>query len=1017
MTNPNASFLFDDEPIDADVRRFIELEEQRQARKLQMIPSESICPKPVLAALGSAFSNKYAEGYPSPRMTRRERDRIPDVERHLAFFRRYSDKRYYKGTEFVDFVEALAQQRCAELFAANGVRAADIFVNVQPLSGAPANNAVYEALCRPGDVVMGMHLSHGGHLTHGSPFNRSGRNYKVTAYVVNEETGKLDYDVIRSQAREVRPKMVVAGASAYPWTIDWRALRAICDEVGARLLADISHPAGLVVAGLFPNPVGVADVTMFTTHKTMCGPRGAVLMSTDREVARRIDSAVFPGEQGGPHANSIAAKAVAFKLAATEKFRALQKRVVENCAALSDGFARRGLPLAFGGTNTHLCVVDLREMEWPGGVRLTADVGSNILDLAGITANKNALPGDATGVRPSGIRFGSVILSQRGMGPKEMDQIAEHVARTLRGIQTFRVRSLSGRIVRGKIDYDLLRDVRSKVAELTSKFAPFPKPESPNGTFLVRGERARPFLDQAAAGNVAAMEVGACAAMEFHDDKGRLIEAARILRRDDGYVVDGSPALREWLSSLSDGYVRISPDDVFAKVHGPVAIIDATPPNLKTPLWKADATKTFYVGRPAGKGGAGKVFEWKPAEEPEKKTPLWAAHKKLGGKMAPFAGWSMPLWYAGAQEEHKAVRTAAGLFDVGHMGTLEVSGPFACDFLDTVTTNFVHRLEVGHSHYSYVLDVDGRVMDDIIVYRTGEERYMVVVNASNQDKIWAWWSAVNRREAIIDREAPEKVAPGPVTLRRLKDPASGADQRVDLALQGPASLEILRKLGAKEAVGLGKFQHVPARVGEIDVLASRTGYTGAEMGFELFVHPDRAEGLWDLLLAQPGVAPCGLGARDSTRTEAGFPLYGHELAGRHDLGPSEAGYGAFVRRHKPFFVGKKALLAKEAAQTRQVARFTMKRKGIKMARPDDPVVNRRGECVGFVTSCAMIDKTQIGMAIVEHEYAAVEKELGVFILPHKERDVAEKAKSKLEFGDRVAVPEEAVVIARFATFG
>jgi len=941
-------------------------------------------------------------------MARRERDRVADVDRYLAFHRRYSDRRYYKGTEFVDFVEALAQERCARLFASEQVPASQIFVNVQPLSGAPANNAVYEALVRPGDPIMGMHLSYGGHLTHGSPFNRSGKHYKVTAYVVNEETGRLDYDLIRNQAREARPSMIVAGASAYPWTIDWAKLREICDEVGAYLLADISHPAGLVVAGLFPNPVGVADVTMFTTHKTMCGPRGAVLMSTDRDIAKKIDSAVFPGEQGGPHANAIAAKAVAFQLAATERFRELQRRIVENATALVEGFRRRGLPLAFGGTDTHLCLIDLRKMEW-GGAALTADVASNVLDLCGITANKNALPGDATGVRPSGIRFGTVVLSQRGMGVSEMDAIAELVAKVLHGIEPFQTRSLGGAIVRGRIDYGVLREVKETVTAMTTKFPPVPKSEKPSEAFSVRGERARIFLQQACGGNVAALKNGEAAGMPFFDPQGKLIENASVSRREQDYVVEGTPALREWLTALSDGYVRIHPNDVQEKVHGPVAISDAEPSRRKIPLWKAEPTKPFYVGR-TGSGTGGRFFEWKPQKGAERKTPLWGVHKNLGAKLLPFAGFSMPGWYGSAQEEHRAVRNSAGLFDVGHMGTMEVSGPDAVDFLDALATNFIHRLEVGHSQYSYLLDVDGRVMDDVIVYRVGLERFMVVVNAANQDKIWAWWSAVNAREVAIDRQSPEKVAPGPVALRRLRE------ERIDLALQGRASIEILRKLSKSTALdGLGKFEHAEISVNGVDLLASRTGYTGAEMGFELFVHPGQAEKLWNLLVGE-GAVPCGLAARDSTRTEAGFPLYGHELAGRHNLGPSEAGYGGFVKRHKPFFVGRGALLEKEANSSRRVARFAMKRKNIKMARPDDPVVSRKGECIGFVTSCVLIDKSQIGLAVVDSAYSIEGTELGVFILPHRDRETAEKPRAQLQIGDRVSVAEEAMVLPRFAFF-
>ncbi len=262
--------LEDVAPFVADLIRW---EAERQARKLILIPSESYAPKAVREALGSVFQNVYAEGYPPLRMTRDPEVRLQDVAWQLAFYRRYADRRFYKGVDYVHFVECLAQRRCAELFAHDDVRPEHIYVNVQPLSGAAANLAIYQALMEPGDVLMGMDLYQGGHLTHGSEFNLSGQRYRVVSYGVDPKTERLDYDQIRDLAREHRPKVIVAGYTSYPWAPDWQAFREIADEVGAYLVADIAHTAGMAAAGVYPNPVGVADVTVFTTHKTICGPR------------------------------------------------------------------------------------------------------------------------------------------------------------------------------------------------------------------------------------------------------------------------------------------------------------------------------------------------------------------------------------------------------------------------------------------------------------------------------------------------------------------------------------------------------------------------------------------------------------------------------------------------------------------------------------------------------------------------------------------------------------------------
>jgi glycine hydroxymethyltransferase len=312
-------FGVDLERVDPDTDLIIGFEEERQARKLIMIPSESMAPRAVRQALGSVFNNIYAEGYPPLRMTRDEEAMLLDLSHQLAYYRRYADRRFYKGVDYVHFVETLAQRRCATCFANERVGAKDIYVNVQPLSGAAANLAVYDAVTDVGDVVMGMDLYQGGHLTHGSEFNFSGKRYHVVSYGVSKRTGQLDYDEIRDLAREHKPKMIIAGFTSYPWAPDWEAFADIAHEVGAVLLADISHPAGMTIAGAFPSPVGVADVITFTTHKTLCGPRGAVIMTTDEEMANKIDMAVFPGEQGGPHTQKFAAMAVAFRCAASQQ--------------------------------------------------------------------------------------------------------------------------------------------------------------------------------------------------------------------------------------------------------------------------------------------------------------------------------------------------------------------------------------------------------------------------------------------------------------------------------------------------------------------------------------------------------------------------------------------------------------------------------------------------------------------------------------------------------------------------
>ena len=400
---------------DPEVGAAIRAEYQRQCDNIELIASENIVSEAVLAAMGSVLTNKYAEGYPG--------------------------KRYSGGCQCVDVAENLAIERACKLFGAK-------FANVQPHSGAQANYAVYMALCQPGDTVLGMNLDHGGHLTHGSPVNFSGKYFKMVSYGVNEETGVIDYDEVERIARECKPRMIIAGASAYPRVIDFERFRAIADQVGAYLWVDMAHIAGLVAAGLHPSPVPYAHVTSTTTHKTLRGPRGGLLLTNDEDLAKKLNSAIFPGSQGGPLMHVIAAKAVALGEALTPGFKAYQQQIVKNSAALADGLTRRGMKLVSGGTDNHLSLIDLRDMG-----DLTGKELERRLDEVRITANKNKVPGDPRSpFQTSGLRVGSPAVTSRGFVEADMDQVAEY-------------------IMLAATDFEAKAEViRAGVAELTAKY-------------------------------------------------------------------------------------------------------------------------------------------------------------------------------------------------------------------------------------------------------------------------------------------------------------------------------------------------------------------------------------------------------------------------------------------------------------------------------------------------------------------------------------------------------------------
>ena len=452
--------------LDPAIYELTQLEAERQYRKLILIPSESQAPMAVREALSSAFQNIYAEGYPREETRTMSEDEILDFPARLTNFRRYSDKRYYKGVEYADTIEELARRRCAELFANDLVDADDIYVNVQPLSGAPANNAVYHALVEPGATIMGMDLLHGGHLTHGSPVNRSGKFYNAVHYSVDPQSEQINYDAVEELAREYKPRFIIAGYSSYPWAADWRRFRKIADEVGAYLFADIAHIAGLVVAGAYPSPIGYADVVTFTTHKSLCGPRGACILTFDEKMSRDIDRAVFPGEQGGPHVNSYAGMAVAFKVANMERFQQLQHQVVKNCATFTEQLKEHGFRIAYGGTNTHLMNLACNTVVGSDGTGLSGDMASRILDIAGIVVNRNTIPGDESAADPSGIRMGTPWVTQRGFKESEMTQLADIIADILLSTKPHGRMGASGFLRRAKVDFHALEEGKLRVRDL-----------------------------------------------------------------------------------------------------------------------------------------------------------------------------------------------------------------------------------------------------------------------------------------------------------------------------------------------------------------------------------------------------------------------------------------------------------------------------------------------------------------------------------------------------------------------
>jgi glycine hydroxymethyltransferase len=436
--------------------------------------------------------------------------------------------------------------------------------------------------------------------------------------------------------------------------------------------------------------------------------------------------------------------------------------------------------------------------------------------------------------------------------------------------------------------------------------------------------------------------------------------------------------------------------------------------------------KPFYIGIGAGSGEALPGFTW---EEPDvveqKRTALNETHREMGAKMVAFVGWDMPVWYTSVHDEHVAVREAAGLFDVAHMGVFQVEGPDAAVFLDSVCANDIcgndaRRLRVGSALYTQFLDPDANVIDDLLVYRRGDEKFLLVVNAANDEKDWAWLNAVREGRVRVDNDRPWALTFGRgCRLRNMKDPKEGDEMLVDLALQGPRSRDILLALGCDEKTA-ARLRELPwaglmeGVFGGFDLIVSCTGYTGERVAYELFIHPEKSVALWQTLLevGEPfGLKPAGLGARDSLRTEAGLPLHGQEMAGELGLGVGDAGFAGYVKTYKPWFIGRSAFLDQESTRKSEVTRFRFNDKGVRMAHYGDPVVDRRGRVIGVVTSCAIDqDGFLLGQAYLKREFTNDGTQIAIFQGASKKTGIAP---AELSMGDQVTLPSPATVLSRF----
>ncbi|MGQ0600831.1 MAG: hypothetical protein ACT4QE_03940, partial [Anaerolineales bacterium] len=563
----------------------------------------------------------------------------------------------------------------------------------------------------------------------------------------------------------------------------------------------------------------------------------------------------------------------------------------------------------------------------------------------------------------------------------------------------------------------------------------------------IAGERAADFLYWATTSDVYALTDGQAQATRLYAPHGQ-VEGA-LTRSGSTYTLnvptDKASLIATWLRDLSDGFVAPDLTDLHRKLPGPIFVRDAKPAD-KLPSVSGDGVdhdKPYFVGMSKWAVSTPQPlphFHWaEPVDAPQtefapapmKKTRLNDAHRGLGAKMVPFAGWEMPVQYTGVLEEHLATRTAAGLFDVSHLGVWDARGETAAVFLDAVFGNEASALKPGESAYTHFIAPNGHVHDDAYVYCLATNHFLIVVNASNDDKDWAWVNGVLSGEVMVDADRQWAKAPGRngVTLRNLRVPESGPDQRVDIALQGPKSRDVLLALAdadaatAKRLKAMTRTNVIRATIGSFDLILSRTGYTGEQMGFELFVHPDKVVDLWNALIqagAPLGLKPCGLASRDSLRTEAGLPLYGDELAGHLDLSVGDSGFDSYVKTHKPWFIGRAAFLAHERQRKAEVTRFRFAQKSGRMAHNGDPVLDASGRVIGEVTCCSIdAEGFRLGQALLPFSALAEGMEIKVMqgaaevFAKSRAATQAELEAAVSANGGKVRAPEAAAVLSKF----
>ena len=625
-----------------------------------------------------------------------------------------------------------------------------------------------------------------------------------------------------------------------------------------------------------------------------------------------------------------------------------------------------------------------------------------------------------------------------------MVQVADIMADVLQAITPYSLETLPGKAVRAKIDFKILEDARMRSHNLAEKagsdikttchgyphYSYLDDEPAAKGAWIaldLRGNQVRSFVNYAFSSKVEVLTEG-------QSQKTRLFTANGAI---DGFIncIDAyqyrfsvpagqSNLAAVWLRDLSDGFIVFG-EDYARRMPGPVAVVSSSTEQPVSGNGDAiDTNKPYFIGITAAEGDSLPAFSWVEKEPARlRRTPLNALHNQLGAKMAPLAGWEMPVWYSSVLEEHRTTRQAAGLFDLAHLGVWQVEGADAGIFLDSVCGNDILALAAGQSCYTHLLDPDANLIDDVMVYRITGDKYWLVVNAFNADKDWAWLNAVRLGKVLVDKKRPWAQSFGrAAVLRDLSDAQAGADMRLVIALQGPRSLEILLALGCDPATSrriskLKRTELCHAVVGGFDLIASRTGYSGENTGFELFIHPNKAIELWKALLQAGlpfGLKPCGMAARDSLRIEAGLPLYGMEIGGNQNLGAAEAGFGSYVKVYKPWFVGRDAFIAREKSRKGAVVRFRFSEKSDQPAHQGDIVLNQTGRIIGTVTSCSTgSDGFLIGQAFVELK--SCEEGTTILILAGAPKN-SETAPVDLAIGDRVLLPALAVILSRFPKF-